>query len=87
MIAKARQELAGQGDAGVPYGDLEWGHGGVNRGHVWHIPELAFADVTIELCDGTVKMVDRDPVYWVETVGAFCPWSGDVVSLRPLRER
>lgn len=87
MVEKARQELAGQGDAGVPIGPLAWGNGGVNKGHVWHVTELEFADVTIELCDGTVRMVDRDPVYWVNTVGTFCPWSGDVVALRPLRAR
>ncbi len=87
MVERARQELAGEADAGVPYGPLAWGDGGVNRGHVWHVTELQFADVTIELCDGTVRMVDRDPVYWVETVGSFCPWTADVVQLRPLRNR
>jgi hypothetical protein len=85
MIEKARTELAGGGDAGVPTGQLAWGHGGVNRGHVWHVVDLTFADFTIELCDGTVRDVDRDPVYWVETVRAFCPWSGEVVRLKPLR--
>jgi hypothetical protein len=85
MVELARQELAGEGDAGVPYGTLRWGSGGVNKGHRWHIEDLAFADVTIELCDGTAKMVDRDTAYWVETVGSFCPWSGEVVKLKPLR--
>jgi hypothetical protein len=85
MVERARRELAGEGDAGVPIGPLAWGSGGVNRGHVWHVVDLTFADFTIELCDGTVRDVDRDPVYWVETVRAFCPWSGEVVRLKPLR--
>jgi len=87
MVELARQELAGGGDAGVPFGPLAWGNGGVNSGHRWHVTELRFADFTIELCDGTARMVDRDTRYWVETVGSFCPWSGEVVKLRPLRQR
>jgi len=87
MVELARQELAGEGDAGVPFGPLEWGSGGVNKGHRWHVTELAFADFTVELCDGTARMVDRDTAYWVETVGSFCPWSGEVVKLKPLRQR
>ena len=87
MIEKAKIELAGGGDAGVPTGQLAWGDGGVNMGHVWHVVDLAFADFTIELCDGTARAVDRDPAYWVETVRFFCPWSGEVVKLRPLRTR
>jgi hypothetical protein len=83
MIELARQELAGGTDAGVPNGPLAHGSGGVNHGHRWHITELRFDDFTIELCDGTARMVDRDTQYWVETVGAFCPWSGRVVKLKP----
>lgn len=87
MIDKAKIELAGGGDAGVPIGQLAWGDGGVNRGHKWHVVELGFADFTVELCDGTAKAVDRDPVYWIESVGYFCPWSGEVVKLKPIRTR
>ncbi len=84
-IEKAKLELAGGGDAGVPIGELAWGDGGVNKGHKWHVVDLQFADFTIELCDGTAKMVDRDPAYWIDTVGYFCPWSGEVVKLKPVR--
>lgn len=86
-IELARQELAGGADAGVPIGSLAWGNGGVNVGHRWHVTDLTFADFTIELCDGTARMVDKDPTYWIETVGTFCPWSGEVVKLRPYRGR
>ena len=85
MIEKAKLELAGGGDAGVPIGPLAWGNGGVNKGHRWHLTDLQFADLTVELCDGTARMVDRDPAYWIGTVGYFCPWSGEVVKLKPLR--
>lgn len=85
MVEKARVELAGGEDAGVPIGPLAWGSGGVNRGHRWHVTELSFADVTIELCDGTARMVDQDPRYWIRKVGYFCPWSGRVIALTPLR--
>lgn len=85
MVEKARRELAGGEEAGIPTGPLAWGDGGVNWGHRWHVTQLSFADFTIELCDATARMVDRDPAYWVETVRYFCPWSGQVVRLEPLR--
>ena len=85
MVKKAWVELTSGEDAGVPIGPLAWGDGRVNRGHRWHVTELSFADFTMELCDGTARMVDQDTRYWVETVGSFCPWSGRVVALTRLR--
>ena len=84
-IAKAQAELEGGAEAGVPIGELAPGDGGVNKGHDWHVVDLEVADFTMELCDGTARMVDRDTTYWVDTVGFFCPWSGEVVKLKPLR--
>ncbi len=69
----------------MPIGPLAPGDGGVNVGYRWHVTELSFADFTMELCDGTVRMVDQNPRYWIRTVGSFCPWSGRVVALEPLR--
>lgn len=86
-IRRAREELAQGRDAGVPIGPLAWGSGGVNRGHRWHLTDLTFADVTTEVCDGTVRMVDNDPRYWVETVRYFCPWNSEVVGLLPVGTR
>lgn len=37
--------------------------------------DLAFADNTIELCDGQFTDIENDPDYWFNTVGQFCPWS------------
>lgn len=87
MLRRALLNMAGAPGGGVPIGPLAWGDGGVNTGHVWHVTELGFADFTVELCDGTVEMVDADPVYWVETVRYFCPWSGRVVGLEPVPRR
>ncbi|HEX2063115.1 MAG TPA: hypothetical protein VHE80_01700 [Acidimicrobiales bacterium] len=87
MLRRAVRNMVGVEGGGVPTGPLAWGDGGVNHGHVWHVTELGFADFTIELCDGTVEMVDADPDYWVDTVGHFCPWSGRVVKLEPMARR
>lgn len=83
-IAAVESALAGDGYAGIPNGVLPSGDGGVNAPHDWHMQETALADITIEVCDGTATMVDDDVVYWVETVGRFCPWSATVVAVEPL---
>jgi hypothetical protein len=83
-IATAREALAGDGKAGIPTGALAHGDGGINAPHDWHMNGTTFADVTIELCDGTAAMVDEDVTYWVETVGQFCPWSATVIAVEPL---
>lgn len=77
--------LAGDGYAGIPNGVLAHGDGGVNPPHAWHLLDVTIADVTIELCDGTVSMVDADIDYWVDVVGRFCPWSAIVVAAEPLQ--
>ncbi len=84
-VQKAWGELVSGMDFGIPAGPLARGDGGVNAPHRWHVTELNFADATIELCDGTARMVDQDVRYWVRTVGYFCPWSGQVIALEPLR--
>jgi len=61
MVQKAWGELASGEDVGVPTGPLAPGDGGVNVGHRWHVTELSFADFTMELCDGTARMVDQNP--------------------------
>ena len=83
-IARAEAALAGDGYAGIPNGALAYGDGGVNAPHTWHMVGTTLADVTTEVCDGTASMVDADPVYWVETVGRFCPWTATVIAVEPL---
>ncbi len=85
-IARAEAALAGDGYAGIPNGALAYGDGGVNAPHNWHMVGTTLADMTIEVCDGTASMVDEDLVYWVETVGRFCPWTATVIAIEPLNE-
>jgi hypothetical protein len=63
-------------------GDLRRGTGGFNAPWRWHLdPQtIAFADATIELCDGCPAFVDDELDYWVDTVGRFCPWSTRVAA-------
>ncbi len=83
-IERITAALAGDGYAGIPNGVLAHGDGGVNAPHAWHLLDIAVVDMTIELCDGTVSMVDADIDYWVDVVGRFCPWSAMVVAAEPL---
>jgi hypothetical protein len=52
--------------------------GGVNTGFSWHIDpaSLEFADMTIEVCDGTPSDVERGMIS-----DRFCPWSAEVVAI------
>jgi hypothetical protein len=49
----------------------------------WHVDpaSVAFADVTIEVCDGLPSHIENDKQYWLETLGSYCPWSARVVSV------
>ncbi len=51
----------------------------------WHVTSLvAFADVTIELCDGTPSMVGADPVgFLANTNGVICFWGYTVTAEIP----
>lgn len=50
-----------------------------SAGHDWDFAldpaDVAFADFTIELCDGQFTDIENDPDYWMSTVGQYCPWS------------
>lgn len=74
-----------EGTSGVVLGDLVAGDGGVNAPWGWHWApnSVAVADLVIELCDGRPSMVDADLAYWIDTVGAFCPWGATVVARDP----
>lgn len=76
-----RVALESDGRAGIPNGVLQHGDGGFNTGHEWHMVSVELAEVAIELCDGTVSMVDSDVDYWVDTVGRYCPWDTKVIAI------
>lgn len=81
--AQARAAFAASEYPGIPNGYIERGDGGVNLGHDWHIRDVEFAEMTIEICDGTVSYID-DLGYdeFVSQHGdQFCPWGAELVDL------
>lgn len=81
--AQARSGFAADEYVGIPNGYIRPGDGGVNTGHGWHVVDVAFADMTIEVCDGTVSYID-DLGYdeFVAQHGdQFCPWGAELVDL------
>jgi hypothetical protein len=83
-IDRAEEALAGDGDAGIPNGELVEGDGGINAPHEWQVVNVELVDATIELCDGTATMVDEDLDHWLDDVGRFCPWNAVVIALDPV---
>src|SRR5688500_9470683 len=77
QIAAARRAQAG-GPANIPNGRIVAGTD-VNVGWSWHLEEVEFAHVTIELCDGRPSDVEREGVQFGG--GRFCPWSARVASI------
>ena len=72
-------ELAlGNGPAKIPNGRLVAGED-VNDGYSWHLVDVTFAEVTIELCDGLPSEVQRGGVNFGG--GRYCPWGARVVSI------
>jgi hypothetical protein len=68
---------------GIPNGLIQPGDGGVNTDHEWHITEVEFADMTMELCDGTVSYVDGlgYDAFTQQHGDRFCPWGAELVDL------
>lgn len=82
VIAKARAELGrplGQRRLHIN-GKIGRGDSGHNTGWSWHFvsDEWDLVETSIELCDGTGAMVEKDLDYWIDKVGRFCPWGARV---------
>jgi hypothetical protein len=77
QVAAARAAQGG-GRARIPSGRIVAGTQ-VNTGWSWHLEDLAFAEVTIEVCDGRPSDVERDGVQFGG--GRFCPWTATVVRI------
>jgi hypothetical protein len=76
----ARAALAG-GSATIPNGRIVPGTD-VNAGWSWHLRDVTFVEVTIELCDGRPSMVEAAARAGVEFGGGrFCPWGARVVAV------
>ena len=80
-IAQARALIANGQQKNVN-GEIARGSGGFNTGYSWHLRPgtVAFADVTIELCDGMPSYVEENVDYYVDTVKQYCPWGARIVS-------
>lgn len=79
----AAEEMLASGKSGIVYGALSRGDGGFNAPYSWHLrPEtVTFPDLTVEACSGRpMSDVEEDLDYWIDTLGAFCPWGSRVVA-------
>ena len=77
QIAAARAAQAG-GPADIPTGRIVSGTQ-VNTGWSWHLEDVSFAEVTIEVCDGRPSDVERQGTSFGG--GRFCPWTARIVEI------
>jgi hypothetical protein len=77
QVDAARRAQQG-GPARIPTGRIVTG-AGANTGWSWHLEDVTFTEVAIELCDGRPSDVERQGVQFGG--GRFCPWSATVVSI------
>ena len=77
QVDAARRAQQG-GTARIPSGRIRPGTS-ENAGWSWHLEDLAFVEVAIELCDGRPSDVERGGTQFGG--GRFCPWSASIVSI------
>jgi hypothetical protein len=77
QIAAARAAEAG-GPARIPIGRIVLGTE-ANTGWSWHLEDVAFAESTIELCDGRPSDVERQGTSFGG--GRYCPWTATIVDI------
>ncbi len=79
-IEIALRLLAGEDGPDIPNGRIVR-ETGVNEGWSWSLDpaDFEFADVTIEVCDGTPADVESGEL----TSDRYCPWSARVVAVDP----
>jgi hypothetical protein len=81
---------AGESMAAIPNGTLHYGPGEFdhNLPWGWHLDpeEIEMAEMTIELCDGNPAFVEAELDYFVETVGNYCTWAAELVSIEDFRD-
>lgn len=82
IVAAEAAARLGKGTGRVLTGRLLRGDGGFNAPWGWHLDPsaVAFADATIELCDGCPSHLQENLDYWIDTVRHFCPWSAEVIA-------
>ncbi len=74
----AVHQAANGGLARIPNGRVVAGTS-VNVGWSWHLEDVEFAELTIEVCDGRPSDVEREGVSFGG--GRFCPWAARVLSI------
>lgn len=77
QVAAAHAAQAG-GPARIPNGRIVSGTQ-VNGGWSWHLEDVAFVEVAIELCDGRPSDVEQQGTAFGG--GRFCPWTATVVGI------
>jgi hypothetical protein len=77
QIAAAHAAQNG-GPARIPNGRIVAGTS-VNTGWSWHLEDVAFAEVTTEVCDGRPSDVERDGTSF--GAGRFCPWTATIIQI------
>lgn len=77
QVAAAKAAQNG-GRARIPNGRIVSGTG-VNSGWSWHLEDVSFAEVTIEVCDGRPSDVERQGAAFGG--GRYCPWSAVVTRI------
>jgi hypothetical protein len=80
---------AGESQASIPNGRILRGPGRAdhNAPWTWHLdPEqIAMAEFTVEVCDGTPSFVESEIDYFVDTVRQYCPWSAKLLNVQDYR--
>jgi len=77
QVAAARAAERG-GPARIPNGRIVLGTQ-VNTGWTWHLEDVAFAELTIELCDGRPSDVERQGTQFGG--GRYCPWGATILRI------
>ncbi len=76
---RAAEAARDGGSANIPVGRLGAGNGGVNAPWTWHLDDITFAEVAIELCDGVPSYVESIGPSFGN--GQYCPWTARVISI------
>jgi hypothetical protein len=77
QIAAAHAAQSG-GSSRIPNGRIAPGMD-VNTGWSWHVEDVTFAEVTVEVCDGRPSDVERQGIAFGN--GRFCPWTATIVRI------
>ena len=75
---EAARAAQGGGSARIPNGRIVPG-ASVNSGWSWHLEDVEFVQVAIELCDGRPSDVERQGTQFGG--GRFCPWGARVLAI------